>query len=182
MMEYTGKVREITRDAKSNNFIVSVELDEAYFSDLKKVQEKGQMSIAFKEYRKKRSLDANAYYWVLVEKIATLNGSSKNVVHNIMLGRYGALERMEGGQLIPICIRDDIDHREMDYMHLKPTNKTLEKGGVRYRWYYLIKGSSQYNTAEMAALIDGIVSECKDLEIETLPPEELRRMKEAWKP
>lgn len=182
MMEYTGKVREITRDAKSNNFIVSVELDEAYFPDLKKVQEKDRLCIALKEYRKKRSLDANAYYWVLVEKIATLNGSSKSMVHNIMLENYGTLERTEDGNLMPVCIRDDIDHLYLDYMHLRPTSKTLEKSGVRYRWYYLIKGSSQYNTTEMSALIDGIVSECKDLEIETLPPDELRRMKEAWKP
>ncbi len=181
-MEGTGKIKDISRGLDTNNFILTLEISDVTLQELRKAEEQEKLSIVLKPWKKKRSLDANSYYWVLVEKIAKLNKSSKNVVHNIILERYGALERMEGGQLIPVCIRDDIDHREMDYMHLKPTSKTLEKGGIRYRWYYLIKGSSQYNTAEMAALIDGIVSECKDLEIETLPPDELRRMKEAWKP
>ena len=182
MMECTGKVKEISRGIDTNNFLVTLEVSDITLQELKAASEHEKISVVLKTWRKKRSLDANAYYWVLIEKIAKLNKTSKNVVHNIMLERYGTLERMEGGQLIPVCIRDDIDHRELDYMHLKPTSKTLEKGGIRYRWYYLIKGSSQYNTAEMSALIDGIVSECKELEIETLPPDELRRMKEAWKP
>ncbi|WP_321024982.1 hypothetical protein [Eisenbergiella porci] len=181
-MECTGKIKDISRGLDTNNFVVTIEVSDITLPELKRAEEQEKLSFIFRTWRKKRSLDANAYYWVLVEKIAKLNKSSKNVVHNIMLERYGALERMEGGQLIPICIRDDIDHREMDYMHLKPTSKTLEKGGIRYRWYYLIKGSSQYDYLEMSVLIDGIVSECKELEIETLPPDELRRMKEAWKP
>ncbi len=180
-MESPGKIREITRDINTGRFVVSCELDEALLADLRKAQGKERVTIIIRDYRKKRSLDANAYYWVLVEKISRINGTSKNVVHNIMLERYGTLERMEDGSLMPLCLRDDIDYRELEYMHLKPTSRTLRKGSTVYRWYYLIKGSSQYNTQEMAALIDGIVSECKDLEIETLPPEELRRMKEAWK-
>lgn len=181
-MECTGKIKDISRGLDTNNFVVTIEVSDITLPELKRAEEQEKLSFIFRTWRKKRSLDANAYYWVLVEKIATLNGTSKSVVHNIMLENYGTLERTEDGNLMPVCIRDDIDHLYIDYMHLRSTSKTLEKSGVRYRWYYLIKGSSQYNTAEMAALIDGIVSECKDLEIETLPPDELRRMKEAWKP
>lgn len=180
-METTGKIRDISRDLMTNKFIVSLELDEAYLSDLKAEQEKGQRTIVLRDYKKKRSLDANAYYWVLVEKISKLSKTIKNAVHNIMLERYGTLDRMPDGNLIPICIKDEIDHRELDYMHLKPTSKTLTKGETVFRWYYLIKGSSEYDTAEMSALIDGIISECKEMEIETLSPLELQRMKEAWK-
>ena len=32
----------------------------------------------------------------------------------------------------------------------------------------------------LSVFIDGIVSECKELGIETLPPAELQRMKEMW--
>ena len=89
---------------------------------------------------------------------------------------------MEDGRLIPFCIRDEIDYLEFSYPHLKPTQKTLSKGDSLFRWYYQIKGSSEYNTAEMSRLIDGIVSECKELGIETLPPEELKRMMEGYQP
>jgi hypothetical protein len=41
-------------------------------------------------------------------------------------------------------------------------------------------GSSTYDTLQMNKLIDGVVSECHDLEIETLPPDEIRQIKERW--
>lgn len=41
-------------------------------------------------------------------------------------------------------------------------------------------GSSQYTREQMAHLIELIVQDCKEREIETLPPAELRRMTEAW--
>ena len=139
-----------------------------------------KLDVEIKKHREKRSLDANAYYWLLVGKIRKVTGDSNNRIHNMMLDRYGELDRMPDGTLIPFCIRDDIDHLEFSYPHLKPTQKTLSKGNKLYRWYYQIKGSSEYNTAEMSHLIDGIVSECKEMDIETLPPEELERMMNAY--
>lgn len=180
-METTGRIRDISRDLNTNKFLVTLELNEAQLSELKTEQAKDQLSIVLKEFKKKRSLDANAYYWVLVEKISKLTNTSKVVIHNVMLEQYGTLDRTEDGKMMPICMRDDIDHRELTYMHLRPTSKTISKGDVLYRWYYLVKGSSEYDTAEMAVLIDGIVSECKEMEIETLPPHEIQRMKEAWR-
>ena len=107
-MECTGKVKEISRGIDTNNFLVTLEVSDITLHELKAVSEHEKISVVLKTWRKKRSLDANAYYWVLIEKIAKLNKTSKNVVHNIMLERYGTLERMEGGQLIPVCIRDNI--------------------------------------------------------------------------
>ena len=48
---------------------------------------------------------------------------------------------------------------------------------VQMLCYY---GSSTYDTREMSVLIDGVVSECKELDIETISPTELREMKERW--
>ena len=45
-----------------------------------------------------------------------------------------------------------------------------------YRTYIMLKGSSAYDTQEMSVLIEGLVSECKELGIETLPPDEIKRM------
>lgn len=44
----------------------------------------------------------------------------------------------------------------------------------------MLRGSSTYDTAEMSALIDGLVSECKEQGIETIPPQELERMMEMY--
>lgn len=45
----------------------------------------------------------------------------------------------------------------------------------------LFCGSSAYDTAQMSRLIDNIVQECKAQGIETMTPEKLDRLKEAWK-
>ena len=42
-----------------------------------------------KEYRKKRSLDANAYCWKLIGDIADALRTSKEEVYRLMLKRYG---------------------------------------------------------------------------------------------
>lgn len=70
---------------------------------------------------------------------------------------------------------------EAQSYHLKPTSQVKEgKGGVMYRTYMMLKGSSEYDTKEMSRLIDGLVSECKEMGIETMPPEELERMMAAY--
>lgn len=42
-------------------------------------------------------------------------------------------------------------------------------------------GSSTYSTAEMARLIDALISEAKAMGIETLPPDQLEALKASWK-
>ena len=177
-MRFVSKIKDIalTLDGK---LTITLESDGMNVSDVKSLSDE-KLDVEIKKHREKRSLDANAYYWLLVGKIRKVTGDSNNRIHNMMLDRYGELERMPDGTLIPFCIRDDIDHLEFPYPHLKPTQKTLSKGGKLYRWYYQIKGSSEYDTAEMSHLIDGIVSECKEIGIETLPPEELERMMAAY--
>lgn len=178
-MKLTAKIKDIgfTLNGKLSITLETSGTDANEVTELSKLE---KLDVEIKKHREKRSLDANAYYWLLVGKIRKVTGDSNNRIHNMMLDRYGELDRMPDGTLIPFCIRDDIDHLEFPYPHLKPTQKTLSKGGKLYRWYYQIKGSSEYNTAEMSHLIDGIVSECKEMDIETLPPEELERMMNAY--
>lgn len=178
-MKFTGKINNVGRTL---NGILTVTLESWHVdpADVVKLSQAERIDVEIKKHKEKRSLDANAYYWLLFGKIGKFTGDSKNHLHNIMLDRYGELDAMPDGSLIPFCIRDDIDYLEFPYPHLKPTQKTLSKGNKLYRWYFQIKGSSEYNTAEMSRLIDGVVSECKEMGIETLPPEELERMMQEY--
>lgn len=178
-MNFISKIKDIALTLEGK-LTVTLEVSGIEVDELSKLSQAEKLDVEIKQHKEKRSLDANAYYWLLVGKIRKATGDSNNRIHNMMLDRYGELERMPDGTLIPFCIRDDIDHLEFPYPHLKPTQKTLAKGDKLYRWYYQIKGSSEYNTAEMSHLIDGIVSECKEMGIETLPPEELERMMAAY--
>ena len=143
-----------------------------------------KVDVSIKKARKKRSLDANGYYWRLSGKLAEALKISKPMMHNHLLRRYGQLEILEG-QAVYIVLPDteEVEKRvdEDEALHLRPTSQIKEgKGGVMYRTYMLLRGSHEYNTKEMSILIDGLVSECKEAGIETATPEQIEQMKRLY--
>ena len=139
-----------------------------------------EVDITAEKHRKKRSLSANSYFYVLCGKIADTIDSSKDEVHNLMLARYGQYLRDSNGLVVWVMYPDSMDYLKESELHLKPTGKYEDRGGVKYAWFAQMKPSHEYNTQEMAKLIDGVVSEAKELGIETLSPDELQRMKAAY--
>ena len=122
------------------------------------------------QHREKRSLNANAYAWVLIGKIADVVRASKEEVYLEMLKRYGKSE--------VVSVLSDIDV-DGYFKYFEPfAESTLN--GKTFTHYRIYKGSSEFDTREMSVLIDGIISEAEELEIETLPPHEIERLKEMW--
>ena len=132
-------------------------------------------------WREKRSLDANAYFHVLVGKIAQSANMGLIEAKNRLIADYGQYERTETG-IMMVILRDEVDWTKLETLHLHPTSavKVLDDGKM-YRVYAVMRGSHTYDTSEMSRLIDGTVREAKELGIETLTPEELERMKASWK-
>ena len=132
-----------------------------------------------KKRRKKRSLDANGYYWKLVSEMADALRISKAEVHNILLRRYGQPEGIDG-RLVEVLIPDTEKAAKKALMaeeyHLRPTS-FVQAGskGQNFRAYILLRGSRTYNTEEMSILIDGAIREAEQLGIQTLTPSELER-------
>lgn len=138
---------------------------------------KKPLTAVIKPLRGKRSLTANGYYWQLLGKFRTMLGLSATEAHNIMLDRYGTLYAEDQFVLLP----KDVDYLQEE-IHYRPIpNKTMEKNGKTWQAYWLVKPSHLYDTKEFSVLIDGLVSECKEVGIETLPPHEIERLKEAQK-
>lgn len=132
-----------------------------------------------KEYKRKRSLTANNYFHALVGKIseAITPRLSRTEVHNWLISDYGQPDTDLGA----IILRDDIDWRKLDNMHLRPTasKKEMENGKL-YRVYYVMRGSHTYNTLEMSKLLDGTIQEAQALDIDTVTVSERDRLIEAW--
>lgn len=124
-----------------------------------------------KEHKEKRSLNANAYLWVLVGKIADRLRASKDEVYLRCLKLYGQSE--------VVSVLSDIDVRGY-FKYFEEIGKG-HVNGREFTHYKVFKGSSEYDSKEMAVLIDGVISEAKELDIETLPPHEIERMKQRWK-
>lgn len=125
-----------------------------------------------RRHRERRSLTANAYAWALIGKIADVLRASKEDVYLRMLKHYGQSE------MVSVVSTVNVDGY-FKYYEVVGEATLQGKGFTHYRIY---KGSSEYDSREMAILIDGIISEAKDLEIETLPPAEIERLKRMWKP
>ena len=120
--------------------------------------------------RKKRSLDANGYHWVLCGKIGKVIKSDADSVHYDLMLRYGTPWEDNQGYPVIAALPISADIRKMDvYGRL-----IYQADGINH--YLLIKPSRFYDTAEMARLIEGTIDEAKLLRIETLTPRELEEM------
>jgi len=126
--------------------------------------------------KKKRSLDANAYAWVLFDKIAAAAGIPKTEVYR------NAIKEI-GGNCDVVCVRAkaaDALCRGWEAHGLGWQTERSEskiRGCVNVTLYY---GSSKFDTQTMSRLIDNAVQDAKALGIETLPPDKLNAMLEAW--
>lgn len=172
-MEFTGELKGIVRDYQTNQFNITFSINESSaVNEIDKLKD-SKLSIKAVKHREKRSLDSNAYAWVLMQKIAEAVNSDKWSIYLECLKKYSrsfshvivkpeAVEKMK--ELYRTCV---------DLGEISVNGMT----GHQLQVYY---GSSTFNTKEMSVFIDGIVSECKELGIETLPPAELERMKVAW--
>lgn len=124
-----------------------------------------------KLYRKKRSNNANGYAWHLLNEMSNVLRASKDDIYVQMLKRYGQSEM--------VSVLSDIDVSGYFKYYEPIANTTLQ--GKEFTHYRVYKGSSEYDTREMSIFIDGIVSEAKELNIETMPESEIERLKELWK-
>lgn len=138
---------------------------------------------SLKKHRERRSLDANSYCWTLLRKMA-------EKLADIVDGKAPTKEELYRGHIKdvgvfePLPIREDAVERFCQCWAEKGIGWFVEvvddsklPGFKRVHAYY---GSSTYNTKEMSRLISNIVQDCKALGIETLPPDDLRRLIEEW--
>jgi len=132
--------------------------------------------IEVKRWRKRRSLDANAYAWVLMDKIAETTGVDKLTIYRQAIKEIGGVSDI-------IAVTDDAVERFRASWSDKGAGWQTEildskDGYKRIIAYY---GSSTYDSKQMAALIDNLVQDAQALGIETLPPAEIARLNSQWK-
>ena len=133
------------------------------------------LRVKFEVIRPKRSLDANAYLWVLCDRIADAIHISKEEVYrqairHVGVWHDGAYAQKDVPQIMRIWSSNGIGWF-VDVFDSKLI------GCRRLRFYH---GSSLYDSKQMSRLIDYIVDEAKNLGIDTATPDEIARMKATW--
>lgn len=173
-MEFTGRIKGISNDVLTDELLLTISINEkaTVLPEYEKIKNCDKLAIEIKKHRNKRSLDANAYLWVLLQKLAEVLRTDKWSVYLQMLKRYGQFTYIVVKPGAVEAVKKQ--WRECEEIGEIDVNGTK---AVQMLCYY---GSSTYDTKEMSVLIDGVVSECKELGIETLPPHELQMLKERW--
>ena len=131
--------------------------------------------------RKSRSLNANSYFHVLVQKLAQAQNPPISLAKckNMMIAAYGQPEYIDGQQAI---IKSNVPQekmQEIEYLHTALV-KISEENGTECYFYRIYRGTHTYNNIEMQKLIEGVVQECKDAGIETATPAEIAKMIDVW--
>lgn len=126
--------------------------------------------------KKRRSLDANAYCFCLIDKIAEAVCQPKSDIYR------QAIKEIGGNNEI-VCVQDKAVEtlcRGWERNGLGWITETIPSklpGCTNVVLYY---GSSVYDRKTMSRLIDFVVQDAKALGIETLTPRELARLEEEW--
>lgn len=128
-----------------------------------------------KEHKEKRSLNANSYCWVLLQKLADKLNTTKEELYRKYIKEKGIFRTIT------------IDNQAVNtFIHL------WEDRGIGWICEVLNEddkateliayyGTSSYNTSQMAHFVDYVVEEAKLQNIEVLTPQELEGLKERWK-
>ena len=161
-----GRISDLNVSIFNSKQRLTLELDGDFRLQYDELKDK-DLEITVKPFRKKRSLDQNAYAWTLIGKIADKLRTSKDEVYLTMLRRYG-----QGGV---IKVQPQNEQAILSAIKYYEPHEKLYTNSDKY--YRVWAGSSGYNTEEMTVFVDGIISEAKGLGIETMTPDELLEMR-----
>lgn len=174
-MESKARLIDISKDWQSGKFRLTFEVDN-FLPNMADAIKDVCLRLSVKKWKEKRSLDANGYMWVLLSQMAEeLNrqgtGTTAQKLYEGYLRDYGVLEKDENGH-IAITVRAEVD------MDTIPGHWRLYKKSRDLKWnsYLMVKGTSDYDTAEMAHFIRHITDDAKELGIQTETPKELERI------
>lgn len=180
MIKFRAKVNEIKQEGKSPLFCVfdtgGKEIPEEYIKIAREWENGAEITIT--EYKYQRSASANAYFHLLVHKIAEKMHIGNDECKIKMNLEYGSPKMLNEKTLFAVQVPkgakiDDI------YPYVKWV-KDIEDNGVIKDVYIFYKRTHDLNTKEMSRLIEGVIHEAQQLDIETITPAEKEKLINLW--
>lgn len=150
-------------------------------NDLKDFKDES-LTINVKKKRQHRSLNANAYYWVLADAIAKkISASGERPITSLDVYKEHI---MDVGAFYMMPIKENETDK---FMKIWTSNGRGwicdDMGESKLKGYRVLKcyyGSSVYSSDEMSRLIELAVADAKELDIETMTPEEIAELNSVW--
>lgn len=177
-MKLTGKLVDASIDFVTGKPRVTMVFNEKsiFVQGYDSLKDLEKISIDLKPYRERRSLDANAYCWVLLDKIAEKIGVPKENIYKDAIKNIG-------GNCEIVCVTNEAvsnvchgwERNGLGWQ--TDTFPSKIEGCTNIILYY---GSSVYDTSQMSRLLDIIIQDCATLNIPTETPERIAEMKALW--
>ena len=135
-----------------------------------------EYTLTVKEKKKKRSLSANNYFWVMVDRLAEKLRIGKTEIYRSYVKEIG------GNNDVVCCINKAVPAlceawtgRGLGWITELEDSKI--DGCTNVRLYY---GSSTYDKSQMSRLIELAKQDCVENDIPTWDEEELQRLCDEW--
>jgi len=173
MIESKARLVDISKDWETGKFRLTFELEQ-FLPNMVDTIRDVCLRLSVKKWKEKRSLDANAYYWQLNSQMSRVLNTSPEELHEELLQRYGLLDSDDSGH-ISITVRSRVDMSRIDG-HWKLYK--LSRDG-KWKSYLRIRGTSEYDSAEMSYFIERVIEEAKELGIQTETPNQ-KAEAERW--
>lgn len=171
-MKINHKMIGLTQNQQGYVFYTLVDINQV--DELNKLLEK-DCTVEVKRKTKKRSLDANAYFWTLLSQLAKEFTIPLGDAYVKMIKRYGVFETLA----VPVEAYPETERR-WNIANTKVDHEEslcdiiLDNG--KYVKFNAFFGSSTYTSKEFSKLIEGVVVECNSVGIQTITDDELKRM------
>ena len=125
-----------------------------------------------KEFRPKRSLDANAALWKMLSMMAEVLHTTKDELYLEMLDRYGVFTHI-------VVKQNVVDRVKQEWKTVRELGEVTVNGktGIQLQCFF---GSSTYDSKEFSTLLDGVIEEGKAIGVEFISREEQERMIGEW--
>ena len=173
-MKLNGKISSVFTDLFKHKAVVSfeVDLEDTETEEFQDLQHLDDLEITVRRKTKKRSLNANAYCWTLIGRIAERLRTTKTAVYREYIKDCGVYRVITLSDNAVGTFKYVWENQGLGW--LCETSKSQTKGFTDIVAYY---GTSSYNISQMARFIDYVVEEAKGLGIETLTGREIEALK-----
>lgn len=173
-MKLNGKISNVFIDLFKHKAVISLEVDleDTKTEEFQDLQQDEELEITVRKPKKRRSLNANAYCWYLIGKIAERLRTTKTDVYREYIKDCGVYRVVTLSDNAVGTFKHVWEDQGLGW--LCETSKSQIKGFTEVVAYY---GTSSYNTSQMARFIDYVVDEAKGLGIETLTAREIEALK-----
>lgn len=171
-MEFTGQLIEAYKAYPSGEYRITFSVNENEAIEACSELQNTRLQVKVAKYRKRRSLDANGLMWKCIDEMAKSLGVTKWEVYLQELKRYG--------KCVPISIQEDaLEAFRLTWREIEVVGE-FESYGKKMVSLLCYFGSHLYNTEEFSRLLNGVISDMKEMGLQPPPTEDMRRLIEEW--